>query len=112
MSSALARRLDNIREKGGIRSRDVAQLLDTTAQTVSRWQTGQASPQRRSLDRLLELEWLAEQLAQFYEPDEARLWLFSPHQDLGGERPADLIAQDRTSEVRRIIDQLQSGAYL
>ncbi len=111
MSSALAKRIDNLRRKGGIKSREVAQLLDTTPQTVSRWQTGQSSPQPKSLDRLLTLEWLADQLAQFYQPDEARLWLFSPHPDLGGDRPADLIVADRTSEVLRIIDQLQSSAY-
>lgn len=111
MSSALARKLDNIRTKSGIKSREVAQLLDTTAQTVSRWQTGQASPQPRSLERLLALEWLADQLSQLYEPDEARLWLFSPHIDLAGERPVDLITQGKISDVLRIIDQLQSSAY-
>jgi hypothetical protein len=68
---------------------EVAQLLDTTPQTVSRWQTGESSPQPKSLDRLLWLDWLAEQLSQFYAPDEARLWLFSRHIDLGGDRPFD-----------------------
>jgi transcriptional regulator with XRE-family HTH domain len=112
MTSALAKRLDNIRVKGGIKSRDVAQLLGTTPQTVSRWQNGQSSPQPKSLDRLLTLDWLADQLAQFYTADEARLWLFSRHVALGGARPADLIAEGRTDEVLRVVDQLQSGAYL
>ncbi|HEV8361915.1 MAG TPA: helix-turn-helix domain-containing protein [Gemmatimonadaceae bacterium] len=110
-TSALKKRIDNIREKGGIKSREVAQLLDTTPQTVSRWQTGQASPQPKSLERLLTLEWLADQLSQFYQPDEARLWLFSRHALLSGARPADLIAVGRTDEILRLIDQLQSGAY-
>lgn len=109
--SAVAKRLDSIRERGGISSREVAQLLSTTPQTVSRWRQGRASPQPDSLDRLLKLDWLADQLAAFYEPDEARLWLFSPHPDLGGRRPADLIAQDRTDQVLAVIDRLQSGAY-
>lgn len=112
MTTAIAKKLENIRDKGGIKSREVAQLLATTPQTVSRWQSGQASPQPKSLDRLLALDWLAEQLAQFYQPDEARLWLFSPHALLGGSRPADLIVEDRTREVLRLIDQLQSSAYL
>ena len=111
MGSAVARKLDNIRARGGISAREVAQLLDTTPQTVSRWQTGRASPQPNSLDRLLRLEWLAEQLAQFYEPDEARLWMFSPHNELDGKRPADLIVSDRMDEVLAVIDRLQSGAY-
>jgi transcriptional regulator with XRE-family HTH domain len=111
MSTAFARKLDSIREKSGVTSREVAQLLATTPQTISRWQTGQSSPQPKSMGRLLWLDWLAEQLSQFYEPDEARLWLFSHHKDLHGERPVDLIVEDRIDAVMALIDQLQSGAY-
>lgn len=35
MASALAERLDKIKELGGITGRDVAQLMDTTPETVS-----------------------------------------------------------------------------
>lgn len=112
MAPALARKLDKIKERSGITSRDVAQLLNTTPQTVSRWQTGRSSPHRDSLERLLTLEWLIEQLSRFYDPDEARLWIFSPHRQLGGERPADLISDDRTDEVLALIDQLESASYV
>jgi len=111
MATAVAKRLDSIKERSGITSREVAQLLDTTPQTVSRWQTGRSTPRPQSLDRLLRLEWLADQLGQFYPAEEARLWLFSPHPELGGERPADRIAEDRMDEVLEIIDRLQSAAY-
>ena len=111
MATAVARKLDSIRESGGIRAREIAQLLETTPQTVSRWQTGRSTPRPNSLDRLLRLEWLAGQLAQVYPPDDARVWLFSPHRDLDGERPVDLIAGDRMDEVLAIIDRLQSAAY-
>jgi transcriptional regulator with XRE-family HTH domain len=110
--SALKKRLENIRDKSGITFREVAQLLSTTPQTVSRWQTGGSSPHPKSLERLLALDWLAEQLAQFYAPDEAKLWLFSRHPLLGGERPADRIAVGKIEDVLQLIDQLQSSAYL
>lgn len=112
MVTAIARKLRSIKDRGGISAREVAQLLDTTPQTVSRWQTGRASPQPTSLDRLLKLDWIADQLASLYESDEARLWLFSPHAELDGLRPADLIAAGRTDEVLEIIDRLQSAAYV
>ena len=112
MTSAVASRLDSIKNKGGVRSREIAQLLETTPQTISRWQTGRAEPQPDGLQRLLALEWLVEQLADLYSPDEARLWLFSRHTLLGGRRPADLIAEGRTEEVLALIDQLRDGAYL
>ena len=35
--TAVARKLNSIRESGGIRGREIAQLLETTPQTVSRW---------------------------------------------------------------------------
>ena len=110
--SALGKKLENIRVKSGITSREVAQLLKTTPQTVSRWQSGQSSPHPKSLDRLLALDWLAEQLAQLYKADEARLWLFSRHQLLAGDRPVDRIADGRIKDVLQLIEQLQSGAYL
>lgn len=110
--SALAARLDNIRAQGGIQSRDVAQLLDTTPQTVSRWRTGKVSPQREGLQRLLTLEWLIGELAEFYTPEEARLWLFAPHRLLGGDRPADRIQSGKVEDVLALIQQLSDGAFV
>jgi transcriptional regulator with XRE-family HTH domain len=112
METALKRKLDTIIEKGGIKQREVAQLLSTSPHTVSRWQTGDASPQPRKLERLLTLEWVVDQLSQFYQPSEAKLWLFSHHPSLKGARPADLISEGHTAEVLRVIDQLQSSAYV
>ncbi len=111
VATAVARRLDSIKRTGGISAREVAQLLETTPQTVSRWRTGRSAPRPNSLARLLRLEWLADQLGQVYEPDEARIWLFSPHRDMEGQRPVDLIAGGRMDEVLTIIDRLQSAAY-
>ncbi len=112
MSAALVIRLDKMRERGGIKGREIAQLLGTTPETVSRWNTGKTEPQPDRLQRLLILEWIIDELAQFYEPDEARLWFFSPHRLLGGDRPADRIQQGNADEVRVLIAQLKDGAYV
>jgi transcriptional regulator with XRE-family HTH domain len=112
MSAALANRLEKIIEKGGIRGREVAQLLDTTPETVSRWKSGRTEPQPERLQKLLILEWLIDELAELYGPDEARLWLFSPHKLLGGERPVDRIREGRIDDVRALIAQLRDGAYV
>lgn len=112
MASAVASRLDSIRDRGGIKSREVAQLLDTTPQTVSRWRTGRVEPQPDRLQRLLTLEWLVGELAELYEPQEARLWLFAPHRLLAGERPADRIQQGKPDDVLALIAQLRDGAFV
>lgn len=111
MAEAVANRLENIKARGGIKAREVAQLLDTTPETVSRWQTGKTEPQPDRLQRLLTLEWLVGELAEFYRPDEARLWLFARNRSLGGDRPADRIQQGKVEDVLAIISQLRDGAY-
>lgn len=112
MPAALITRIDRIRDRGGIRGREIAQLLQTTPETVSRWSTGRTEPQPDRLQKLLILEWLIEELAEFYTPEEARLWLFSPHRLLGGDRPADRIQRGQTDDVRALIAQLRDGAYV
>lgn len=111
MSAAVANRLVSIRQRGGIKSREVAQLLNTTPETVSRWQSGRVDPQSDRLQKLLFLEWIVGELAEFYEADEARLWLFTPHRLLGGETPAQRIQNDKIDDVQALLAQLRDGAY-
>lgn len=110
--NAIARRLEVIERKGAMRSVDVANLLGTRPETVSRWNQGKAFPRPDAQKLLLELEWIVDQLSDFYEPTEARLWLFSRQKRLSGVTPAELIQQGKTGEVIAVIDQLREGAYL
>ena len=112
MAGAVAAKLDSIKDKAGIRGREVADLVGATPQTVSRWRQGRVDPQPDHLNRLLTLEWLASELAQFYEPDDARLWLYSRHRLLQGASPAERIEQGKIDDVLAIIEQLKSGAYV
>jgi putative toxin-antitoxin system antitoxin component (TIGR02293 family) len=112
MAGALAVRLDQIQRYANVSAREVAQLLNTTPETVSRWRTGRAEPQPDRRDSLLRLEWLVKELSELYPPEEARLWLYSPHKRLAGQRPADLIQSGKTEEVLRIIAQLKDGAFV
>lgn len=112
MASAIASRLREIQTKAGVTAREVSRLLNTTPETVSRWHTGRTEPQPKSRDEILRLEWLVGELAELYPPQEAKLWLFSPHKLLKGDSPADAIANGRMEEVLRIIAQLKDGAYI
>lgn len=112
MSGAIASRLDRIESLAGIKGREVAQLLDTTPETVSRWRGGRVEPRPNRLQRLLLLEWLVTELAKFYPPDEAHLWLLSPHSLLDGDRPADRIQGDNLDDVLAVIEQLKTGAFV
>ena len=110
--AALAEKIEAIQRKAGIKQRDIAQLLGSSEQTVSRWNQGKTAPQRSALEKLLTLEWIVNELADLYAPDEASLWLFSRHKLLGGASPAERIQEGRTEDVLALIDQLKSGAYI
>jgi transcriptional regulator with XRE-family HTH domain len=112
MANALAERIENIKKTVGISGREVAQLLNTRPETVSRWRVGKAVPQPKPREDLLHLWWLTVQLAELYHPKEANLWLFSPNERLNGEHPVDLIQRGEIERVLKVIDQLKDGAYV
>ena len=112
MSNAVARKLESIREKGGLKNIDVANVLGTRPEQVSRWNQGKAFPQPDAERTLLELEYIFDELSDFYDPQEARLWLFSRQKLLDGQTPAELIQKGRADEVRGVIAQLRDSVFV
>ncbi len=112
MTSAVARKLESICAKGAMRHIEVANLLGTRPETVSRWNNGRAYPHASTEKTLLELEFIVDQLSDFYQPNEARQWIFSPQKHLEGVSPAELIRDGRIDDVRRLVNQLRDGVYL
>jgi hypothetical protein len=111
MSNAISRRLDTLRDKGANNSVDVANLLDARPETVSRWNQGKAFPRPDTQRQLLNLEYIVDQLSDFYEPKEARLWLFSRQKLLGGRTPAEMIQQGKADDVIALVDQIRDGVF-
>ena len=111
-SNAIARRLKTIQAKGAMRSADVANVLSVRPETVSRWNQGKAFPHPNTEKQLLELEFIIDQLSDFYEPKEARLWIFSRQRILQGGVPAELIQQSRVDEVLTAVNQLREGVFV
>ena len=110
--SAVARLIADLKARGGLTGRDIANIVDVSPATVTRWSQGIGAPSIQRQAVIAELRWVAERLSDFYAPDEARLWLHAPHPLLNGERAIDLINAGRTSEVLEVIEQLDSGVYL
>ena len=111
-STAVARLVGDLKKYGGLSGRDIANIVDVSPPTVTRWSQGVGAPSIRKQAVIAELRWVAERLSDFYTPGEARLWLHTAHPLLGSERAIDLINQGRTSEVLEVIEQLDSGAYI
>ena len=112
MTSAVAKRLDALRKKGAMKNIEVANLLGTRPETVSRWNQGRAYPRATTEKTLLELEYIIDQLADFYEPNEARQWIFAPQRLLAGASPAELIQNGRIDEVMRLVAQIRDAVHL
>lgn len=112
MSNILALKLEALKERGGIRSVDVANMLNTTPETVSRWNQGRAYPRASNERTLNDLEYIVERLSEFYsDPRTARDWLFSRHKFFHGERPADLIQNGKIEEVLDAIQMMANHVY-
>jgi transcriptional regulator with XRE-family HTH domain len=112
MQGAVSRFLDEIGKSGGLRGTDIANILDVSKATVSRWRAGDIKPQPRNELVLSDLYYVVTRLADFYSPDEIRTWLYARHPQLGGERAIDLIHQNRTIEVLKVIDRLDGEVFL
>ena len=112
VSNAVARRLDSIRTKGAMRHVEVANMLGARPETVSRWSDGRAYPHVRTENTLLEIEFIVDQLSDFYEPNETRQWMFSPQKQLDGVSPAELVRNGRIDDVRWLVNRLRDGVYV
>jgi|SRR5215211_335420 len=113
MRAAIAERLDAITRRVKIKKRDVAELLNTTPETVSRWRAGRVEPQPAHRDLLLQLDWLISELSELYtSPGEAHLWLYGRNKLLEGRRPFDVIKEGNLDDVLRLIAQLKDGAFV
>jgi transcriptional regulator with XRE-family HTH domain len=111
VSSAVAKILDDLRERGGLKGTDVANMTSVSPATVSRWTSGRAFPQPKTQLLISDLRYVVDRLAEFYSPDETRIWLYSRHPLLNGARAIDLIHEGRTAEVLSVIEGLDESSY-
>lgn len=112
IESAIARSLDDLEQRGGLKGSDVANIVNASRPTVSRWKTSKASPPLATQTIIADLRYVVDRLSDFYTPAETRLWLHAKHPLLNNERAIDLILADRTQEVLAAIERLDAGAYL
>lgn len=111
MANAVAKIISDLRLHGGLKGTDVANIASVSPATVSRWTSGGAFPHPKTQLLISDLKYVVDRLADFYDPDETRLWLYAKHRLLNGARPIDLIHDGRADEVLAVIESLDEGAY-
>ncbi|MCA0433600.1 MAG: DUF2384 domain-containing protein [Proteobacteria bacterium] len=110
--SAIAHYLEGLRETGGLKGVDMANIADVSEATVSRWIKGSALPHPRTQLLLSDLHYVVTRLRDYYTAAEVRIWLFARHPQLDGARAIDLIASGRTEDVVAVLDRLDASAFL
>ena len=110
--NVIAKKLQSIAEKGDLSFAEIANVLGTRPETVSRWNQGKSFPQSDRERMLLDLEWIVDQLSDFYDPKESRIWLISRQKLFDGQSPADLISRGDTEKVLEAVRQLRDSIYV
>ncbi|HEV7881270.1 helix-turn-helix transcriptional regulator [Bradyrhizobium sp.] len=111
MTNAVAKIIEDLRSRGGLKGTDVANITSVSPATVSRWTAGKALPHPKTQLVISDLRYVVDRLAEFYTPDETRLWLYSKHRLLNGVRAIDLINQGDADKVLAVIESLDEASY-
>jgi transcriptional regulator with XRE-family HTH domain len=111
-SGAMPRFINELNEVGGLSGTDIANIADVSKATVSRWRAGTVKPQPSTQLVLSDLHFVVSRLREYYNADEIRTWLYARHPQLAGERAIDLINQNRSEDVLRVLDRLDAEVYL
>jgi len=109
---AVPRYIDELEGFGGLKGTDIANVTDVSKATVSRWRSGAARPHPKNELILSDLYYVVGRLQEYYSPDEIRSWLYARHPQLDGQRAIDLIHANKSIDVLRVLERLDSGAYL
>jgi hypothetical protein len=111
MTNAVAKIIEDLKSQGGLKGTDVANIASVSPATVSRWTAGKALPHPKTQLVISDLRYVVHRLAEFYTPDETRMWLYSKHRLLNGERAIDLINQGEADKVLAVIESLDEASY-
>ena len=111
MANAVAKIINDLRDRGGLKGTDIANIAEVSPATVSRWTAGKALPHPKTQLVISDLRYVVDRLSEFYTPEETRLWLYSKHRLLDGKRAIDLINQGQADQVLSVIESLDEGTF-
>lgn len=94
----------------GVTQVDVAAVTQVSDRAVRGWRTSDIRPDR--YDRLAQLRDLALLLSDSLTPRGVGQWLHAKNRLLDGQRPVDLLVEDRFDEVRGAAESFIEGAYV
>ena len=101
-----------LRARLGVTQEECARLLGVAWATVSRWERGRALPDPKIAAKLNRLRELVDLIGEAIRPEDLPKFLMTPHPDLRGHPPVDLLDNEFGFEaVKSLVLAAQSGAY-
>jgi transcriptional regulator with XRE-family HTH domain len=110
-TTAVSQLLDHLRDKGGLKGIDVANIAGVSPATASRWAQGRITPHPHTELLISDLRYIVDRLSEFYSADETRVWLYSKHRLLNDSRAIDLIHDGKADEVLAVIASLDEATF-
>ena len=109
---ALATKVNELISMLHLTQDEVGEIVDASGRSVARWASGEVVPQRLNKQRLIELAYVAEAVAQVIPADHANLWMFAPNRLLNHESPATLVRQGHFRAVLNLIEAMADGVVV
>lgn len=110
--SALATTVSGAIDRLGLTYEEVGEIVDASARSVARWTAGKVVPQKLNKQRLIELAYVADALAEVLPRDQANMWMFAPNRLLKHRKPADLVREGDYQRVLALIDAMAEGVFV
>ncbi|MEY2847532.1 MAG: hypothetical protein RI885_197 [Actinomycetota bacterium] len=89
--------------------RDIAEITGVKTRSVQNWASGASRPEGTSRDRLLELQYVVEQLLDVYDSEGVDIWMHRPQRSLAHRRPVDAIRDGLFDDVVGAVEHLAGG---
>ncbi|WP_375400204.1 antitoxin Xre/MbcA/ParS toxin-binding domain-containing protein [uncultured Amnibacterium sp.] len=90
-------------------AQELAEVTGVKLRAVQNWASGNARPEGIQRSRLLETQYVIEQLGDVYDTEGIEIWMHRPNRRLEHRRPVDALRQGDFENVLRLVDDLAGG---
>jgi DNA-binding transcriptional regulator YiaG len=88
----------------GISQRELSAAVGASVRSVQNWASGETAPRGASREKLLDVQFMVDELRSVYTDEGIEIWLHARNRNLGGSRPIDLLT---SGEVEPVLEEAQ-----
>jgi uncharacterized protein (DUF2384 family) len=88
---------------------EIADVTGVKLRSVQNWVAGATRPEGPNRDRLLELQYVIEQLGDVYDAEGIQIWMHRPQRLLNHQKPIDCLKEGQFEAVLQVVDNLAGG---